>query len=162
MQNLKVNLSDIRIESAEFSPDSHTNDKTKMISLINDALKSRLYVSGSSWGLAKSLSGLRNELRMRISYNYNRISIAYYENIPVAVLLEYSFDHNRCAICYEAFCKKDYRRNGILTELIKKSIQNNISSKFYVRKGSKESIQFWLKIKKAFNKNIVIADSRIR
>jgi hypothetical protein len=178
-QNIKIDPeTDIRIESTEFNFNSHFNyelksviikrndpDKIRMVNLINDALKSRLYVAGANWSLAQTLSNLRSQLRMRTcyisSYSYIKISLAYHDNIPVAVLLGYSFCDERM-INLEVFCKKKYRGNGILTELVKTAIEKNPDSDFFVTKGTKESIPFWRKMHQMYVNNIVLNDHRLR
>lgn len=90
------------------------------------ALKAKLFVSG--WQLSKDLQKIRNNKKSAF------VDIYYVENNPVAVLVvEFSYGistlYGEKFLPIQIFVKKQYRRNGIGTALIKKNTIEGCSFK---------------------------------
>jgi hypothetical protein len=161
MQNQSIRIdpeTDIRIECAEFDFSTRIKngkicinrrdpDKKKMISLISDAMKARLFVAG--WQLSKDLEGVRRTLKGSSEFTYYtykeikyvKIAIAYHGNKPIAILYE---DGSQKYVLLQVFCKNTYRRNSITSFMIKNLFDSNRN--YLIGKGNDASVPFWNKI----------------
>lgn len=115
MPKLQINKSLLSYKLAQ--------SEDEKLKFTNLALKYRLYNSG--WCLSKELVNLRISDN---SLDYE-VCLAFYDNIPVGIILfcKFSFtwdERNHCMF----FVKKSFRKNGIATKMldIMRTKKNNI------------------------------------